>query len=144
MDGIFQNRILWASGVAWALAQLTKFMVVLVADRRIDLTRLVGAGGMPSSHTAFVCALSLATGREVGFHHPLFAVAFVFASIVMYDATGVRQAVGRQAEVLNQIVDDLYHAAGIRPERLRELLGHTPIEVLAGALLGITTALVFS
>jgi len=144
LNEIFQNRILWASGLAWTLAQFTKFVVVLVVNGRVDLTRLVGAGGMPSSHTAFVSALSLSTGLEVGFHHPLFAVALVFASIVMYDATGVRQAVGRQAEVLNQIVDDLYHAAGIRPERLRELLGHTPIEVVVGALLGITTALAFS
>ncbi|MEW6524819.1 MAG: divergent PAP2 family protein [Bacillota bacterium] len=144
MDGLLQNRVLWASLVAWALAQVLKFVVVLVMDRRVDLTRLVGAGGMPSSHTAFVSALALATGRVEGFHSPLFAVAFVFASIVMYDATGVRQAVGKQAEVLNKIVDDLYHAAGIREERLRELLGHTPVEVLAGAVLGITVAVFFT
>ncbi len=136
------NRILWASVLAWGTAQVLKFLVVLAVERRIDLTRLVGAGGMPSSHTAFVSAVAVSVGMNTGFNSPLFAVTFVFASIVMYDATGVRQAVGKQAEVLNAIVDDLYHVRGIREERMRELLGHTPVEVLAGAVLGIAMALI--
>jgi len=126
------------------MAQLIKFAVVLLFKRRLDLARLVGSGGMPSSHTAFVSALAIGTGRVLGFGSPFFAMAFVFASIVVHDATGVRRAVGQQAEILNKILDDLYRGSGIRPERLRELLGHTALEALAGAALGAATAVVLT
>lgn len=140
LSELWANVILRASIAAWALAQVIKFVLVLCTKRRVDMARLVASGGMPSSHTAFVSALAMGTGRVVGFATPLFAVAVVFASIVVHDATGVRRAVGEQAEVLNRIIDDLYRGSGIRPERLRELLGHTAVEALAGAALGIVTA----
>lgn len=140
MSALFSNVILRTSLLAWVMAQVLKFMVVLAVQRRFDLARLVGPGGMPSSHTAFVSALAMATGRVAGFESPLFAVALVFASIVVYDATGVRQAVGQQAEVLNKIIDDFYHGRSIREGRLRELLGHSPLEALAGVALGTATA----
>ncbi|MEW6547675.1 MAG: divergent PAP2 family protein [Bacillota bacterium] len=142
MSALLSNVVLGASVIAWVVAQILKFLVVLVRERRFDLARLVGAGGMPSSHTAFVSALATATGRMVGWESPLFAVALVFASIVVYDATGVRQAVGRQAEVLNKIIDDFYHNRSIHQARLRELLGHSPVEALAGVALGAAIAII--
>ncbi|XP_054807252.1 uncharacterized protein LOC129309629 isoform X2 [Prosopis cineraria] len=110
-------------------------------ERRWDLKQLVGSGGMPSSHSATVTALAAAIGFQEGFGGPLFATALILACIVMYDATGVRLQAGRQAEVLNQIVYELpaeHPLAESRP--LRELLGHTPPQVVAGMLLGILTA----
>lgn len=141
MAALLHNTALVASVAAWVAAQVLKFVIVLAVKRRFDLARLVGPGGMPSSHTAFVSALALATGRLAGFDSPLFAVAFVLASIVVYDATGVRQAVGQQAEVLNRIIDDFYHGRSIHKARLRELLGHSPVEALAGVALGVAAAL---
>lgn len=140
LSALLANIVLRASLLAWVAAQFLKFLLVLLRQRRFDVARLVGAGGMPSSHTAFVSALAAATGRTVGWESPLFAVALVFASIVVYDATGVRQAVGRHAEVLNKILEDLYRGRAVPPARLRELLGHSPLEALAGAALGVLTA----
>lgn len=141
LSALFSNVALGASLLAWAGAQILKFLLVVIRQRRVDFTRLVGAGGMPSSHTAFVSALATATGQLAGWGSPVFAVAAVFASIVVYDATGVRQAVGRQAEMLNKIIDDFYHRRGVHQARLRELLGHSPVEALAGVGLGVAVAL---
>ncbi|KAG8365940.1 hypothetical protein BUALT_Bualt17G0024200 [Buddleja alternifolia] len=110
-------------------------------ENRIDLKILIGSGGMPSSHSATVTALTMAVGLHDGFGGSLFAATFILACVVMYDATGVRLHAGRQAEVLNQIVCELpseHPLAESRP--LRELLGHTPYQVIAGALLGVVTA----
>ena len=123
--------------VAWAIAQLTKTIIFAIKERRLDFRRLVGTGGMPSSHTTFVTALATGVGLVEGFDTPIFALAAAFALVVMYDAAGVRRAAGKQAKVLNRIIDDIYKK-DFHPERLRELLGHTPIEVLAGAVFGIT------
>ncbi|XP_072085137.1 uncharacterized protein [Arachis hypogaea] len=112
-------------------------------ERRWDVKQFVGSGGMPSSHSATVTALTASVGFQEGFGGPLFATALVLALIVMYDATGVRLQAGRQAEVLNQIVYELpaeHPLAESRP--LRELLGHTPPQVMAGGLLGILTAVI--
>jgi len=141
LSDVLSNVVLRASLVAWVSAQVLKFLWVLVVERRVDFARLVGPGGMPSSHTAFVSALATSTGLVAGWGSPLFAVALVFASIVVYDATGVRQAVGEQAEVLNRIIDDFYHGRSIHEGRLRELLGHSPVEALAGVVLGVVAAL---
>jgi acid phosphatase family membrane protein YuiD len=129
---------------AWAIAQFLKGVWVLFKDRRINFRRFVGAGGMPSSHSAFVTSLGTAIGNISGWRSPLTALAWVFALIVMYDAAGVRWAAGKQAEILNRIVDDIYHNGRVREERLKELLGHTPVEVLAGALLGIIVAVLLT
>lgn len=134
---ILQNRVLVASLLAWALAQLLKLLVHRILSGRLDLRMLASAGGMPSSHSAFVAALTAGVGFEYGLADPLFAACFVFSSIVMYDATGVRRAASHQARILNQIIEELFEGHPISQERLRELLGHTPIQVVFGALLGI-------
>jgi acid phosphatase family membrane protein YuiD len=127
---------------AWLIAQVIKVMEDSLRHRRFDLRRLASAGGMPSSHTALVLSLTTVIGSKRGLNSPEFAISAIFSVVVMYDATGVRRAAGRQAAVLNRIIDDLFHREGIREERLRELLGHTPVEVIAGALLGILVSLV--
>jgi uncharacterized protein len=124
------------------IAQVIKVVEDSLRHRRVDLRRLATSGGMPSSHTALVLSLTTVIGSKRGLNSPEFAISAIFSVVVMYDATGVRRAAGRQAQVLNRIIDDLFHREGIREERLRELIGHTPVEVIAGALLGILVALV--
>ena len=128
--------------IAWAIAQSLKVVTDSVRHRHLDLARLGSSGGMPSSHTAMVGALTTLVGTHVGVRTAEFAISAIFSAVVMYDAAGVRRAVGIQARVLNRIVDDLLRQEGIKEDRLRELLGHTPFEVYAGALLGIGLALV--
>ncbi|MBE3573934.1 MAG: divergent PAP2 family protein [Firmicutes bacterium] len=140
LNNLGSNSVLLTALLAWLIAQTAKGLLVLIRQRRLDFRRFVGAGGMPSSHSAFVSSLATGIGMTTGWNSPLTALAVVFALIVMYDAAGVRYAAGRQAEVLNRIVDDLYHGGRVREERLRELLGHTPVEVLVGAALGIVVA----
>jgi acid phosphatase family membrane protein YuiD len=123
--------------IAWVIAQTSKVIVDSVILHHFSVRRLGTAGGMPSSHSALVVALTTIIGRLQGTQSALFAVALIFSAVVMYDATGVRRAAGQQAMILNRLLDDLFIAhQGFRQERLRELLGHTPIEVIAGALLG--------
>ncbi|MGI6148348.1 MAG: divergent PAP2 family protein [Limnochordia bacterium] len=131
--------MLMTSLVAWAIAQGLKLITWAAAAREWNFKRLVEPGGMPSSHSAFVTSLSTAVGIELGFDSVIFALAAAFAVVVMYDASGVRRAAGRQAKVLNAILEDL-NRRELHPERLRELLGHTPFEVLVGALLGVVVA----
>lgn len=128
--------------VAWAIAQVIKVVTDSLQKRHLDLRRLGSAGGMPSSHTTLVLSLTTVIGSRRGVGSPEFALSAIFSTVVMYDATGVRRAAGRQAQVLNRIIDDLFHQQGLKEERLRELLGHTPVEVIAGALLGVVVALV--
>ncbi|HHY10148.1 MAG TPA: divergent PAP2 family protein [Firmicutes bacterium] len=137
---IQNNDVLLAALIAWVIAQSLKIVSWAVASKELNFKRLVEPGGMPSSHSAFVTSLATAAGVKEGFDSSLFALALVFAMVVMYDAAGVRRAAGKQARVLNAIVEDL-NRRELHPERLRELLGHTPFEVLIGALLGILIAL---
>lgn len=137
---IFNNKILGISMFACFLAQF--FKIFTFEEKKIQLSRIVSSGGMPSSHSSFVTALSTLVGMEVGFDSLEFAIVAVFSMIIMYDASGVRRAVGKQAAVLNQIIDDLHHKKHIEQKKLKELVGHTPVEVLFGALLGIVTALI--
>ncbi len=128
--------------IAWGIAQASKVIIDSVLLHRLSVRRLATAGGMPSSHSALVVSLTTIIGRLEGVQSPLFAVSLIFSSVVMYDATGVRRAAGQQAMILNRLIDDLFIAHhGLRQERLRELLGHTPIEVIAGAVLGIIVGL---
>jgi hypothetical protein len=138
------NQVLQVSFVAWFIAQALKVVHTLAKEKRFNFRRFVGAGGMPSSHSAFVTSLATAMGQRMGWSHPVTALSWVFAMIVMYDAAGVRQAAGKQAGILNQIVDDLYHGGRLREDRLKELLGHSPVEVLAGAILGIVLGAVLT
>lgn len=140
-SSILSNYPLLAALLSFILAQTIKVFTSWYRDRRWDLKQLVGSGGMPSSHSATVTALAAAIGLQEGFGGSMFAISLVIACVVMYDAFGVRLQAGRQAEVLNQIVYELpaeHPLAESRP--LRELLGHTPPQVIAGAVLGLTTA----
>lgn len=131
------NRALWAAALGWFVAQLIKTLAALRKDKQLNLGHLVASGGMPSSHSALVVGLATAIARIDGLQSTPFALAAVFAGVVMYDAAGVRLAVSRQARILNLMVDDFFHERGLREERLRELIGHTPIQVFAGAIIGI-------
>lgn len=137
---IRSNEILMMAILAWAIAQFFKIISWAFVSRELNFKRLVEPGCMPSSHSAFVTSLATGVGIREGFDSPIFALATVFALIVMYDASGVRRAAGKQARVLNAIIEDL-NRRQLHPERLRELLGHTPFEVLVGALLGIIIAI---
>ncbi|MGL5642804.1 MAG: divergent PAP2 family protein [Paraclostridium sp.] len=139
---IFSNKVLGISMFACFLAQF--FKVFTGEEKRVQISRIFTSGGMPSSHSSFVTALSTLVGMECGFASTEFAVVAVFSMIIMYDASGVRRAVGKQAVILNQIVDDLQHKKHIEQKKLKELVGHTPTEVFFGAILGIITALVFN
>jgi len=135
-------RFFLAPIVAWAIAQVAKVTLRSVRERRLNLRVLAEMGGMPSSHSAIVMGLTAATGKYAGLASAPFAIALIFSFVVMYDAAGLRRAAGRQAEVLNRLVEDLVHMRGMQEARLRELLGHTPMEVLVGAVLGIAVGLI--
>ena len=141
LSQIFNNQILWISIFACFLAQLIK---VFTGEKRIDFSRIFMSGGMPSSHSSFVTSLSTLVGMNRGFDSVEFAICVVFALIVMYDASGVRRAVGKQAAILNRIVEDLQNRKHIEHETLKELVGHTPKEVIFGAILGILVAIIMA
>lgn len=139
-EGVLRNEALGISLFACFLAQF--FKIFTRKDKKIDFTRIVSSGGMPSSHSSFVTSLATVIGMQNGFESTEFAFTAVFALIVMYDASGVRRAVGKQAAILNNILDDWHHKKPIEQKKLKELVGHTPKEVFVGALLGILVAVV--
>ncbi len=142
MKALLDNRILVATFIAWVIAQLSKTIYELIRYRKLRLSRLVSAGGMPSSHSALVTSLATATGRVAGVASAAFAISLVLAAIVMYDAAGVRRAVSIQARILNQMIDEAFQGKPFAEKRLRELIGHTPTQVIVGGLLGVGVALV--
>jgi acid phosphatase family membrane protein YuiD len=142
MQALLGNHILLAAFLAWFVAQVSKTIYECIRYRQIKLSRLVSSGGMPSSHSALVTSLATATGRITGISSPSFAIAAVLAGIVMYDAAGVRRAVSIQARILNQMIDEAFQGKPFAEQRLRELIGHTPVQVLVGALLGIGIGLI--
>ena len=144
MVALFENRILIASFVAWFAAQVSKTVYELIRQRELRLSRLVSSGGMPSSHSALVTGLATATGRVMGLDSAAFAITVVLAGIVMYDAAGVRRAVSIQARILNQMIDEAFQGHPFAEKRLRELIGHTPIQVFVGGLLGIGIGLLLT
>jgi acid phosphatase family membrane protein YuiD len=135
-------RFLLAPVVAWTIAQVAKVVLYSVRERRLNLRVLALTGGMPSSHSAIVMGLTTAIGKYSGPTSPQFAIALIFSFVVMYDAAGLRRAAGRQAAILNRLVEDLVHMRGVQEQKLRELLGHTPVEVLVGAVLGVAVGLI--
>ncbi len=140
MGEILANRVLVVSLIAWLLAQTIKLLIYVYRDRRIDLRHLVSSGGMPSSHSALVTALATATALTEGPRSAVFAVAVIFAAVVMYDAAGVRQAVSIQARILNRMLDEIFMEQRFNEKRLRELIGHSPVEVVVGGSLGLLVA----
>ncbi|MBD2682808.1 MULTISPECIES: divergent PAP2 family protein [Nostoc] len=139
IGNILDNRVLLVALVACFIAQALKLIIEIVKNRKLNVRVLVTTGGMPSAHSALVTALAAGVGQTLGWASPDFAVAMVFAIIVMYDAAGVRQAAGKQARILNQMIDELFHEKpDFSQDRLKELLGHTPVQVIAGSALGMT------
>lgn len=142
MSEFFAESTFVTAVICWFVAQLLKVVSVLVTDKKIDFGRFIGAGGMPSSHSSFVTGLTTAIGLTQGFSSDIFAVSAVLSLVVMYDAAGVRRAAGEQAKILNQMVEEWGRQNFKNTEvRLKELLGHTPLQVFAGAILGIAIAL---
>jgi len=129
--------------LSWAIAQLIKIIIDIIETKSLDLKLIMSSGGMPSSHTSFVTSLGFSVGFAEGFDSICFAMCFVLAMVVMYDAAGVRRAAGKQAAVLNIIMDRLEDHGFRIDVKLKELLGHTPIEVGAGAVLGFVMSVIF-
>lgn len=146
MDSFLSNTPLLAALAATTAAQVLKVVLVFATERRLALERLLETGGMPSSHSAAVAALATSLGLIYGWSSPYFALAAVFGSIVMYDATGIRRAAGLQAERINDLVNELAHLfdEGFQPQSLKTLLGHTYPQVIAGALLGVGSGALIS
>lgn len=145
INDIISNLPLVAAFLAWFIAQIIKLFFDIVQNKRLKLSLLVSSGGMPSSHTSSVCALTTIIGIQNGVASHLFAIAFVFSIIVMYDAMGVRRETGKHSEILNNLINDILD---YKPEyfqkNLKELVGHTPFQVLCGAILGVITAIILN
>lgn len=134
-------KYIWVPFLSWFSVQLTKFITDLVKNKKVDLKVLVASGGMPSSHSSIVTSLMTLIGINEGFDSILFAIAFVFGMIVMYDAAGVRRAAGKQAGILNQLIYSNQVKVNTN-EKLKELIGHTPKQVFVGALWGIVLGII--
>ncbi|MDD3297159.1 MAG: divergent PAP2 family protein [Candidatus Omnitrophica bacterium] len=142
-QGLYTNKALGAVIVSSLLAQGIKIVAGIVRDKRFNFYWLLGTGGMPSAHSAAVASLVVCVGKELGSNSPLFALCLLFALITMFDAQTWRRSIGFQAKTLNKIMEDFQEGKKIKDDRLRELVGHTPIEVFMGAVVGILVAFAF-
>ncbi len=139
MEYIMQYRFLVVPFAVWFVIQVFKFVFDSIKEKKLLWNRLLGAGGMPSSHSAVVTTLATMIAREYGLEAPITALTIIFACVVMYDAAGVRRAAGKQASLLNRMIE----ITELKPEeRLQEVLGHSPIQVMAGAIIGIIVGFV--
>jgi uncharacterized protein len=137
---VFSNQVLLAALASWSLAQIVKVPLEYLETRRWNWALLLRAGGMPSSHSALIASATHAIGLYHGFETPLYALSFILAMIVIYDATGIRRQAGKHAEIINAMVKDLATGHPLQEEKLREVLGHTPVEALWGTILGLIVA----
>ena len=137
------NKYLYLPFLVWFCIQTFKVIYDLVTTKKFNFKRIIGAGGMPSSHSAIVMAITIMVGKEAGFDNWPFAMSLVFSSVVMYDAAGVRRAAGKQATLLNKIIETPGLTGMQVQERLVEVLGHTPLQVLVGAIIGIIVGSIF-
>lgn len=143
LTSLFSNRPLLSAVCAWATAQILKMVLFAILERRINWRRLIDTGGLPSAHSAFVTGLATGVGLKDGLGSSTFAIASVFALVVMYDALSLRREAGKHADILNELLLlSIIQDAFKEREALKELLGHTPMEVFAGACLGIISGLV--
>jgi len=143
VNALLTNRPLASAIIAWALAQFLKMVLFAILERQINWRRLIDTGGLPSAHSAFVTGLASGVGVASGLHSSEFAVAAVFALVVMYDAMSLRREAGKHADILNELLLlSIIQDAFKEREALKELLGHTPLEVVCGAALGITIGLI--
>ena len=140
---IVTNKCLIIQLCVWFFIQIFKFLTDFVVNKKINLKRLMGAGGMPSSHSAVVCALSSSVGKIYGFDSGIFAISIIMAFVVMYDAAGVRRAAGKQASILNKIIETPGLSTIQVQEKLVEVLGHTPVQVFVGAIIGFVVGAIF-
>ncbi len=138
---ILQNKVLWCVLAAWFIAQFSKPFVQYVRTREWAWSWFFSAGGMPSTHSAIMTAATVALGMQLGFESAEFALSVAICMVVLYDAAGVRRQAGEHARVINAIIDDLAHGHPLKEENLKELLGHTPGEVIVGTVVGITVAI---
>ena len=145
LTAILSNRILLTGAAAWVISQVLKIIIHTAVHRELVWERLIGDGGMPSSHSATVTSVAVATGRMCGWDSPLFAVSAILAIVVMHDAMGVRRETGKQAVAINEIIEHILmdDAVDLTPEKaLKEFVGHTPMQVIAGSVLGMVVAFV--
>ena len=143
VNDIIHNKFIWVPFFTWLAIQIFKVICDSIQSKKFNIKRLVGAGGMPSSHTAVAMVITVMIGKNVGFGSYAFAATFIFSLIVMYDAAGVRRAAGEQASVLNKIIETPSLSGLEVQKRLMEALGHTPTQVLVGALIGIIVGAIF-
>ncbi|MFC1754922.1 divergent PAP2 family protein [Thermoproteota archaeon] len=137
------NHLFWVTLYAWVFAQGIKVVLGVIRTKKFDFRWFIGTGGMPSSHAAGASALAITAGFDYGFNSGIFALAIVFAMVTMFDAQGVRRSTGSQAKILNTVMEDIYWKGKIQDEKLKELIGHTPVEVIAGSIIGILIAIIF-
>jgi acid phosphatase family membrane protein YuiD len=142
-ENVFNNVTLWVAILAWAVAQFIKFTVEFIRHKKISLRLLFSSGGMPSSHTSFVTSMATSVGLKDGFASTQFALSAILSLIVMYDAAGVRRAAGKHAAAINSIFDSFENTGIAIDIKLKELLGHSPVEVAAGAVLGVLIGAIF-
>lgn len=135
-EQFLNNAVLWVAVTSWAIAQIIKIVIDLIKTKKLSPAILISTGGFPSSHTAFVTALTGSIGYVDGFQSTTFAISFVLSCVVMYDAMGIRRAAGDHAKILNQLVLKLDNNYSVE-HKLKELLGHTPLQVLGGLILGM-------
>ena len=143
-EEIISNNALWIALCAWFAAQIIKIVIEFFRSKKIRLSLIMSSGGMPSSHSSFVVAVTTTIGLTEGFDSPLFALGAIVSMIIMYDASGVRRAAGNQAKVINDILASIENNGIKLDKKLKEMLGHTPIEVACGAILGIVIAIIFA
>ena len=141
---IFRNKIIIIAFIAWILNQSLKMIVFYITEKKWDIRRFIGAGGMPSTHSSLSMCVATTIGLKEGWESPLFALAIVISFIIMADAAGVRRETGEQAKVLNKIILEFFEEIKLKDKRLKELIGHTPFEVIVGAFIGIIMAWVLS
>jgi len=140
---ILTAKAFYTTAAGWAVAQGMKVLLYYFRHHKINFRLFVGTGGMPSSHSAFVSCMATTMGLEAGWSSPVFLLSMGIAVVIMSDAAGVRRAAGQQAKILNEIIDDMYSSKPFPQKRLKELLGHTPVQVFVGAFIGIVVALAF-
>ena len=141
--GFMYNKVAISTFFAWFIAQAFKVLITYLSEKKFSLKGFFELGGMPSSHSAGVIALTTSVAFRDGTASTIFVVSLMFTIVVICDAMGVRRSTGQQAEILNQIMDDFYKHHTIQPEKLKELIGHTPLQVMAGIILGFIVSLSF-
>ncbi len=143
VNQIITSKIFWVTALAWFVAQSCKVLFYFYRHHKINFKLFVGSGGMPSSHSALVSCMATTIGLQCGWSSPIFLLAMGVSFVIMADAAGVRRAAGQQAKILNEILDDMNNSKPFPHQRLKEFLGHTPIEVITGALMGFCFAMIF-